>query len=106
MRTKKLKELVYFIIQTHNNKYEDGFLNPRKSCFNLLLNVFSSILNKYLILTESGVSLLRITCRRWGGKIGGPVVFSQGLLAGISCPKSFWDSSLEFSLSLAKAWNT
>lgn len=38
--------------------------------------------------------------------MGGPLVFSHGLFIGISCPNSFWESSLWLSLSFANAWNT
>jgi len=36
------------------------------------------------IITETGVSLFNITCRRCGGKIGGPETFCQGTDEGIS----------------------
>lgn len=57
-------------------------------------------------LTESGVSLLRITCSKWGGRTGGPDTFSHGLAAGIVCEYSFCDVLPPTSLSLASAWNT
>lgn len=44
------------------------------------------IINKLqrLIFTDKGVSLFSITCKRWGGNIGGPETFCQGTDDGIS----------------------
>ncbi|KAH1019946.1 hypothetical protein HUJ04_009691 [Dendroctonus ponderosae] len=39
----------------------------------------NSNLFKLLALTDNGVSLFKITCSKWGGRIGGPLFFSQGL---------------------------
>lgn len=39
------------------------------------------------IITETGVSLFSITCKRCGGRIGGPEIFCQGTDEGISWEK-------------------
>lgn len=48
-----------------------------------------------------------MTCNKCGGKIGGPVTFSQGLACGMSCEYSFCFSFVPVSSeSFASAWNT
>lgn len=57
--------------------------------------------------TDNGVSLLSMTWSRWGGRTGGPVTFSHGLVAvGITCEYSFCALLMASSLSLASASNT
>lgn len=45
---------------------------------------------KFMIHTDNGVSLFKITWSKWGGNIGGPDGFSHGLTWGIS-----WEYSAE-----------
>lgn len=56
------------------------------------------------MLTESGVSLFKMTCSKCGGKTGGPA--PHGLSMGISWLYSFCALFTLSSLSLARAWNT
>jgi hypothetical protein len=60
---------------------------------------YLAITSSTLVLTDRGVSLFNMTCKRCGGRMGGPETFSHGLFAGIS-----WEYSPAKHSNMRYAW--